>query len=186
MKITALGIVLSIFFLPLITVSQVSITTPGTAGAYSQNFDGTFLGTGNYLLNSNEAANLGWYSFREIGVTPAPNIFNADDGSSFGGGFYNYGLAGEADRALGSIAAQLTTNEMFCGLRIQNDTGSTVQSVRVQYTGEQSHAFFLQPQMLGFTYQVNGGDITALDLGTFIAVPPLSFTTPVNGFAERS
>lgn len=183
MKLTALGIISSMLCLTLTGASQISITTLGPAGAYSQNFDGAFLGTGNYVLNGNAAANLGWYSLRQVGVTPAPNIFNADDGGALGSGFYNYGLTGDADRALGSIAANLTTNQMYYGLRIQNDTGSLVQAIRVQYTGEQWRAFFPSPQELGFSYQVNGGDITSLTVGTFTSVPLLDFVSPVTGFA---
>jgi len=179
---TAPGIVLSMLLLPLTAFSQVSITTLGAAGAYSQNFNGTFPGTGDYLLNNNDAGNLGWYSLRTVGGNPVGNGLAASIGNSPSGQFYNYGLAGDADRALGSVAIA-TTADMFYGLRIQNDTGFTVRFMRVQYTGEQWRAFSLAAQTLGFGYEVSPLDITTLAAGPFTNAPPLNFTTPVNSLA---
>ena len=182
MKLTAFGIVLSMLLLHLTAVSQVSITTPGAGGAYSQNFDGAFLGTFNYNLNNNAPENLGWYSLRESGVTINPNTFNASIGILPVGQFYNYGELLDADRAFGSVATG-GTSDMFYGLRFQNDTGSTIQSVRLQYTGEQWRTFFPLEQTLVFGYQVSALDITSLNALTFTPVPALDFTTPVNTFA---
>jgi len=172
MKTTALGIVLSMLLLPIAAVCQVSVTT----GDYSQNFNGTFPGTATYNLTDNAAANLGWYSLRAT-ANAVPNVFTADDGSLFGAQFYNYGPAGNPDRALGSVASAVGTGTTSLGLRLQNDTGLTVLSVRVQYTGEQWHAVSLAPEVLAFSYQVSAGDITSLT-GAFTPVPVLSFTSP--------
>jgi len=176
--------VLAILLLPVAIVSQVSITTAGAAGAYSQNFNGTFLGTGAYNLTDNAAANLGWYSLRTTG-NAVPNVFAADPGGNVAGQFYNYGSVASADRALGSVARSnggSTTDDIFYGLRIQNDTGSTVKSVRVQYTGEEWEERSAAAQVLSFGYQISAGNITTLT-GAFIPVPTLDLTSPQIGLA---
>lgn len=60
-------------------ISQVSITQLGNAGSYSQNFNGTFLGTADYNLTNNAAGNLGWYSVRTTG-NATPNVIDANNG----------------------------------------------------------------------------------------------------------
>jgi len=183
MKMTALCIVFSMLFLRMTAVSQVSITNPTPAGSYVQHFDLGFPGTGDYTLTDNAAANLGWYSFRTIGNVAGGNVFTANVGNSLVGQFYNYGLAGDPNRALGSVANIGATGTMYYGLRIQNDTGTNVSSVRIQYAGEQWLAFFPIAQTLAFSYQVSPTDITSLTAGTFTPEPALNFTTPVTGFA---
>lgn len=175
MKLTLLGIVVSMLILPLTAVSQVSITT-SPIGTYTQNFDGAFLSTGDYTLTDNAPANLGWYSARTIGTG---NVFTASIGNAVAGQFYNYGLAADPNRALGSIATT-GTGALYYGLRIQNDTASPFQSVRVQYAGEQWLDFYPATQTITFSYQVSAGDITSLTTGTFTSVTPLTFTTPSN------
>ena len=93
MKMTALGIVLSMLLLPLTVVSQATITSP--AIPYTQDF--VFLTTGTLTLVNN-VTSPGWYSFRTNGDVPGGNIFGADDGSDFVGGFNNYGSTGSSDR----------------------------------------------------------------------------------------
>lgn len=178
MKLTALSLVLSMLFLPLTGVSQVTITTaPGT---YSQNFNGTFLSTVNYTLADNSGANLGWYSLRSTGQGGSGNVFTANTGT-LTGQFFNYGAAGNTERALGSAATVGVTGTVYYGLRIRNGTSSPLQSVRVQYTGEQWLAFFPVAQTLAFSYQVSPTPITSLT-GAFTAFPDLDFATPVNNF----
>jgi hypothetical protein len=167
----------ALFLLPAIAVSQVSITTAGPVGAYTQNFNSTFLSTGNYNLTDNAAGNLGWYAF-STGANATPNVFVADTGTGNTGEFKNYGSAGNADRAMGSLASN-TAGTLFYGLRIQNDTGGLVRSVRVQYTGEQWRSNNLGAnQILAFSYQVSAGDITSLTAGAFTNYTTLDFNSP--------
>ena len=64
MKNTVAIFIVVLILFPLTSVSQVSITATGQAGTYLQDFDGTFLGTGNYSLTNNSTGNLGWYAVR--------------------------------------------------------------------------------------------------------------------------
>src|SRR5688572_30235916 len=127
------GIVSVLFLFQQTTVCQVSITTVGPAGAYSQNFNGSFLSTSDYPLTNNAPANLGWYATRTSGNL-IPNVFNADIGTGVAGEFSNYASASSTDRAYGSLADS-STGTMFYGLRIQNNTGDLIRSVLVRFTG---------------------------------------------------
>ncbi|HKP69285.1 MAG TPA: carboxypeptidase-like regulatory domain-containing protein [Pyrinomonadaceae bacterium] len=174
------AIFFTLFLFPALALAQVSISTAGPAGSYSQNFNGTFLGTTNYSLTDNAAANLGWYAFRTVGNV-SPNVFVADTGASATASFKNYATAtATTDRALGSLADN-GTGDMMYGLRIQNDTGGVIRSVRIQYTGEQYRAQNNNIQTLAFSYQVSAGDITSLTTGTFTNNTTLDFVSPITG-----
>ena len=67
---------------------------------------------------------------------------------------------------------------MYYGLRIFNGTGTTVQSVTVQYAGEQWRDSSLTGDTLAFSYQV-GPTVTTLT-GAFTPFPALNFVTPTN------
>ena len=163
---------------PVTVLSQVSITSPGPAGSYSQTFDGAFLSSSDYSLIDNAAPNLGWYAFRTTG-NAVPNIFDAEAGSDNTGEFNNYGPAGNLERAMGSVASN-GTDTLYYGLRIQNNTGILCRSVRVTYTGEQWRDASNTPQTLEFSYQVSAGPITSLTAGTFIDFDALDFVSPTN------
>ena len=175
MKITALGIVLTLLLLPITTVCQVLI---GPAGVYAQNF--AFLGTTDYSLTNNTGLNLGWYATRTSG-NATPNIFEAEAGLDPTAGFNNYGTAGNADRALGALAGP-STDTVFYGLRIQNDTGATASGIRIQYTGEQWRDSTTTPQTLAFSYQTSATGVDILDLtsGTYTNFAALDFVSPAN------
>ena len=174
------AILFTLLLFPLFAVSQVSITTAGPAGSYTQGFNTAFLGTGNYSLTDNAPANLGWYAFRNVG-NATPNIFFADTGASGTEQFKNYGSTGSADRAMGSLA-EAGTGTLLYGLRLQNDTGVLIRSIRIQYTGEQWRRTNNNSiQTLSFSYQVSAGDITSLTTGAYTNFAGLDFASPQVG-----
>lgn len=171
-------IILLALCIPLTALSQVSITTAGPAGAYSQDFNGTFLSSSDYSLTDNAAANLGWYAFRSTG-NAVPNVFDAEAGADNTGEFNNYGPAGNVDRAMGSVASN-GTGTIFYGLRVQNNTGILCRSILITFTGEQWRDANNTPQTLDFSYQVSAGPITSLTAGTFTDFNALDFVSPTN------
>lgn len=168
---------LLIVLLLLVTASaaqaQVSITTLGPGGAYTQNFDG--LGTANFNLTDNTSIT-GVYAFRQTNAVP--NIFTADTGSSNTGQLKNYGTAAAPDRTLGSLGSG-TSAPLFYGVRFVNNTGTPIASLQITYTGEQWRTANVNAQVLAFDYR-QAATVTDLTTGTYIAVPALNFTTPVN------
>lgn len=156
--------------------AQISITTLGSSGAYSQDFN--VLGTGNFNLSDNVSIP-GAYAFRSSG-NASPNVFVASTGSTGTGDFKNYGLSGDLDRNFGTQASGNSTGDMYFGFRFQNDTGQNISTIEIQYVGEQWRTASGNPQALAFSYRQSAGDITDLTTGTYTNVPVLNFTTPIN------
>lgn len=106
-------------------VSLIAINTP-----YVQNFDG--LGTAASTPRVDNSLLAGWYAKRSAGTT---NLV-ASDGSSNAGNLYNFGTTGAADRALGALGSG-STGTIYYGVRLKNNTGSTITALDISYTGEQ-------------------------------------------------
>lgn len=176
---TRLSAVLSLFSLLVFAFSshaQVSITTLGPAGAYTQNFDS--MGTTDFALTNNTSIT-GVYAFRTTGDT-GTNTFFADTGTSTTGRFNNYGSAGAPDRTLGSLGSG-TPDDQFYGVRFVNNSGVQIASVEVTYTGEQWRAANTTSHNLSFDYRQDM-IVDSLETGVFMwtAVGDLVFTTPTN------
>jgi len=144
--------------------------------SYSQDFN-SLASSGTGLLSSLPA---GW----NVGFNVNPTTFAigsstktnyvAGTGSSNTGDFYSFGVAGNSERALGSVAsgnAQMgSVAQYFC---FTNNSGATVTSLRVAYRGEQwRNGGVTAAQKLEFAYSVNGGT-------NFTAFTALDFTSPV-------
>ncbi|MER2997071.1 T9SS C-terminal target domain-containing protein [Pontibacter populi] len=125
----------------------------------------------------------GWYLFR---TAPVTTTLTAGTGSHNAGGLYSFGLSGSTDRALGSIAsATSTVGEFSWGLLIQNNTGQTITSLNISYTGEQwRSARAATPQHLLSFWYATGADPTAFNLSPksdvgWTNVKELDFIGPV-------
>jgi predicted extracellular nuclease len=137
------------------------------SSSYSQNFD-SLLNSGTNNTWTDDSTITGWYSTR---VT-----YNAGTGSSTTGALYSFGSASATDRALGSVASGSTTT-IFYGVRFLNNTGNTINSLNIGYTGEQwRNGGNTTPQQLDFQYQIGA---TAINLGTWIDFDSLDFISPV-------
>ena len=153
---------------------QNSYTTLGST--YSQNFSnlittGTQSVTGGNLNNMNTGLN-GWY-FVESG-TGANTTISTGNGSSATGDTYSFGTTSAADRSLGgSLSGSLTPN---IGYWFTNNTGSTINSIQIAYTGEQWRlGATARVDRLEFQYST---DATSLTTGTWTSITPLNFTAP--------
>lgn len=107
-------------------------------------------------------------------------------GSANTGAFWSFGAAGDADRALGGLAANTLANAppasantmMYIGLRLTNDTGVVLSNFTLSYVGEQwrdGGAATPNVQSLTFEYKIDAANIQDVD---FTAVPALDFTSP--------
>ena len=110
----------------------------------------------------------------------------ANDGSGTAGGLYSYGTGTTTDRALGSIGSSNAAAGNFTyGYRLKNNTGSTITSLRVQYTGEQWRTASALGNTIPFSYLISSAAITtttptaALPTG-YVAVPSLDLSNPVS------
>jgi hypothetical protein len=165
-----------LLLLMLITLSFVSTSAQTfslTTSPYTQNFDGLAnTGTNNTWTNgANPPASpgAGWQSNR--------TSYAASNGSSNTGALYSFGSTGSTERALGSLASG-TTNTIIYGICFTNNTGFTITSINVNYTGEQWRQTAANNDILVFEYQVGVNSVTANTPWT--NVPALDFTPPIS------
>ncbi|MGI8499870.1 MAG: endonuclease/exonuclease/phosphatase family protein [Hassallia sp.] len=137
------------------------------SSSYSQNFD-SLLNSGTNNTWTDDSTIPGWYSNR--------TVYLAGTGSNNTGALYSFGSASATDRALGSVASG-GTNTIFYGVRFLNNTTSAINSLNINYVGEQwRNGGNTTPQQLDFQYQIGATTITG---GTWIDFDSLDFTSPV-------
>ena len=141
---------------------QVSITS----GSYFQNF-----GTTNITTWTNNSTFPGWYigagTHRGYAdISSAVNTFNS-------GGYYTYNCG--SDSKIGSRASGSATL-LYYGVVLQNNTGSTIQSIKVTYRGYQmSLAQNGATNAINFEY-ITGATAPSITAVTGTNVPALNFT----------
>ena len=151
-----------------------------TGATYNQNFDTlpdpvystTFTGSSLYNVPAGPtgATTLAGWGFRALSGTTT--TFRADDGSNASPGVYSYGSTASTERALGSHVSGAGTGAGF-GAIFVNNTGSTINSITITYTGEQWQRGGNANSLL-FSYSVGATSIA--DAGaTFTAVAALNF-----------
>ncbi|BAY79402.1 hypothetical protein NIES25_58870 (plasmid) [Nostoc linckia NIES-25] len=158
----------SVAFQPEVIQAYQSILPASFTGTYSQNFN-SLLSSGTSISWVDDSTISGWYTTR--------TSYNPGTGTNNTGGLYSFGNTA-ADRALGSVASG-TTGTIYYGLRLQNNTGSSITQLQVGYTGEQwRNGGNTSPQQLKFSYQT-GSTLTSLTTGTWTPVTSLNFTSPI-------
>ena len=146
----------------------ISLTTLGAA--YTQDF--------NTLASSGTSSTLpnGWALF-ESGTSAANDgKYTAGTGSGTAGDTYSFGsTTAPTDRAFGTL--QSGTLIPTIGASFVNNTGSTITSLAIAYTGEQWRCGQTGrgADQLIFQYST---DATALNTGTWTGVATLSFSSP--------
>ncbi|MEH2084533.1 MAG: Calx-beta domain-containing protein [Nostoc sp.] len=157
----------SLAFKPEVIQAYQSILPASFSGIYSQNFN-TLAASGTSIAWTNDSTISGWYSTR--------TNYNAGSGTNNAGALYSFGTT--TDRALGSVASA-NTGTIYYGLRLQNNTGSSITKLQVSYTGEQwRNGGNISQQQLKFSYQT-GSTLTSLTTGTWTPVTSLDFTGPI-------
>lgn len=158
--------------------AQLSITTPNVAT--TQNFD-ALPNSGTGLAQTGGIFAAGW-SFLE-GAANANTTYSAGTGSDNAGNTYSYGVAGTnpvTDRAFGILQSGSLTS--ILGFKFTNNTGQTVTSLIIGYTGE-IWRLSAAADNLAFSYQSGN---QALNASGWTTVSGLNFTTPVTGAAATS
>ena len=157
---------------------QYSYTTLG--GTYSQDFNNLSATAapssaiaGGSLANVNTSMN-GWF-FSESG-TSSNTSYTATNGSSASGDTFSLGASSTTDRALGGL--QSGSLIPTYGFYFTNNTGSTVTSLQISYTGEQWRLGNSgRNDRLDFQYST---DATSMITGTWIDVDVLDFIAPIS------
>jgi uncharacterized repeat protein (TIGR01451 family) len=162
--------------------AQVSLTTLGVP--YTQNFDA--LPASGSTTWTNTSTIPGWFHAR----TGTGTTIVANDGSSNAGNLYSFGTGTNAERALGSVGSgNAAVGNMFWGVRLQNNTGTTITQLDIAYTGEQWRNSAAAAQTIAFSYLVGSPTVTG-SLAEFqnagVAVTALNFTSPITGGAAAA
>ncbi len=122
--------------------AQAGVSITLDASNYSQNFDTLTPSTSTQTF-ANDSTLQGWSLFNGTG---APiSSYAADTGGSNAGSFRSFGASAGADRALGGVTSGGTyfgspasgAVAGYIALALDNNTGFTMGSVILQYTGEQ-------------------------------------------------
>jgi uncharacterized protein len=143
----------------------VSLTTLGSA--YTQDFD-TLASSG-----TSGTVPTGW-DFAESG-TNANTTYTAGTGSGNAGDTYSFGASGSSERAFGGLLSGSLVPTI--GAQFTNNTGGTITSLAVSYTGEQWRLGAAgREDRLDFQYSLNA---TSLTSGTWTDVDALDFIGPI-------
>ena len=149
---------------PVAPLAAILLSSP-----YSQDFN-TLATSGTTNTWTDDSTISGWYSTR--------TVYIANAGTTNNGALYSFGTGTATERALGSVASGSTGTVRY-GARFTNDTGNTITSITVSYTGEQwRNGGNTSQHKLSFDYQV-GGTVTSLTTGTWTPVTSLDFTGPI-------
>src|SRR5438067_35306 len=154
---------------PSTGTGSVSLTTLGTA--YSQNFDTLSNVAGS---TTNTSLPTGWYLTETGGGARDNEQYAVDTGGSTTGDIYSYGAAGSTERAFGALRSG-SLIPLF-GASFTNNTGSTITSLAVAYTGEEWRlGTAARTDQINFEYSTNATDLVT---GTWTGVSALNFVTP--------
>jgi len=148
----------------LFAAGSISLTAIGVT--YSQDF--------NSLANTGTSSAVpnGW-DFIETGSN-ANVLYTAGTGSSATGDTYSFGSAGSSERAFGGLRSG--TVIPIIGAQFTNNTGGTINSLTIAYTGEEWRlGVAARTDRLDFQLSTNA---TSLTLGTWVDYDSLDFTTP--------
>jgi hypothetical protein len=171
--------------------ASTALTNGGVITAFetpfTENFDSlATAGTANTWTDNSTLP--GWYV--QFGATASPTTYRADSGGSNTGAIYSWGTGTSTERALGSVGSG-TTGDIYWAVKLTNNTGSTITSLSVSYTGEQWRAGGCTPtpctpvaQTVDFQYQVaNSSVITDANTPStgWLDHDPLDFTSPSPG-----
>ena len=150
----------------------VSLTTIGSPAA--ENFD-TLSNTAGSTTNTTLPT--GWYITETGGGARDNEQYAVDTGGSTTGDTYSYGAAASTERALGELRSG-TLIPLF-GAKFTNNTGATITSLDVSYTGEQwrfGGVHSTVADRLDFQYSLNATDLST---GTYLDANALDFNPPV-------
>lgn len=151
--------------------AQVNISMLGSAGAYSQNFN-TLANSGSGTWTDNSTIT-GWYSNQ--------TTCDANTGTTTTANMYSFGTTSNSDRALGSVASSSNSIIKY-GVRIQNNTGQTVDRIYLQFTGEQWRHGTNSPgiQSMQVTYSQSSSSFNGVISGG-LSLTNIAFWSPQYG-----
>jgi hypothetical protein len=178
-----LGLIAACSLLPALVLVNSTVNADTGTGAVSLTSIGTPV-TENFDTLSNTAGSTtnttlptGWYITEQGGGARDNEQYAVDTGGSNTGDIYSYGAAASTERALGALRSG--TLIPFFGAKFTNNTGVTITSLDVAYTGEEWRlGTTARTDRIDFQISTDATDLTT---GTYADVNTLDFTTPDTG-----
>lgn len=164
---TAAALSTAFLVAPIKLQAQLSITQANST--ITQNFD-TLANSGSTSAQTGGIFDLGW-SFLESG---ADTTYRTGTGSASTGDTYSFGSSSSSDRAFGML--QGGSFSSILGFKFTNNTGLTITSLDVGYTGETWRLNTSGADSLAFSHQSGSQTLNAASGWTTVA--GLAFTTP--------
>lgn len=154
-------------------LDAISLTASGVA--YTQNFDSLSSTAG----STTNTLNIRGFFLSESGTSARSNQqYAVDTGASNTADAYSYGSAGSADRALGGLRSG-TLLPTF-GAKLSNDTGATITSLLISYTGEQWRLGTANRGADRLDFQISFNATSVSDANaTWTDINALDFSSPV-------
>lgn len=158
-------------------IAQSAFTDNVTiAGWYAASFETGYGGSGTFTFTMGTTENTATI---DTVTAPVADGYTSSNGASTSGELYSFGANGSSERALGSLGSG-TSDEIFIGMRIQNDTGAPMIRFTLSYDGEQwrrgANATQRAENMQVY-YRVGGTDFVS-NTGWVATPADLTFTTP--------
>jgi endonuclease I len=150
--------------------AQVSITSLATP--YTQDFNSL-----DVTATATPSNNLptGWILLETGTSSLVDQKYKSDNGGLNSGETYSYGTTAATERSLGSI--QSGTLAPIFGVKFQNNSGSTITSLTISFTGEEWRLGVAggRKDTLAFQYGIGNADLAT---GTWTDESALNFVTP--------
>ena len=161
-------------------MAQISMVT---TGSHTENFNtlSSTTGTGVAWTDNSTLANWYWQAELPAGLSSGYSVGTGSSTSP--NGRWSFGTASNSDRAMGSLV-QNACGHISRGVRLRNQSGTTISSITLAYTGEQWRDNVAAAQTLTVWYKVSSSAFTALEPGVgsgWTQVPALTFTSPQIG-----
>ncbi len=171
MRIGRLAAFAAMMALASASTAHAQLAVPVTSANETVHHNFNTLATSGSALVSTVPIGIGFTEFGGAG-----NLFyTADDGSNPGADTRSYGTGTNVDRALGELTS--STVQPWIAALIRNDTGATIPTILVGYTGEEWRldAADATSDRLDVEYSV---DALSISSGTWTDVDALDFVTP--------
>ena len=159
----------------VISFAQNPVSINTSDFTYSQNFN-TLTTAGNW---TNGSTLPGWYAKSALSVPPS---YHLNDGSltSPSTPLASFGTVSDSDRALGFVPVGSNGALQSIGLRMENNSGSTLTSFTISWDGEQWRNGSIESQNIKLYYKTSNSDITVLPISTSGLTSVNQFDSPEN------
>ncbi len=156
-----------------VTGGTGTISLTGLGIPYTQNFD-----TLAYTTHTTHTLSIsGWYL--DETDTNANGFYRGGTGSNNAGDTYSFGASGSTERAFGTLLSNTLTP--MIGVQFTNNTGQTITTLSITYTGEQwrlGQSRASPPDRLDFQLSTTAITITA-PITYWVDYDALDFSSPV-------